>query len=346
MHSNLRNYLALNHILGLKSSDIQQILKYGDDDFSQLKEFSNINWSLIDAELKWAEEKNHHIVTCEDDHYPRLLKEIQDPPHILYIWGNLDCLAKPQLAIVGSRTPTSTGCETAYQFAQYFSQCGLVITSGLARGIDAASHEGALCGGETIAVLGGGLRHIYPKEHINLSARIAECGAVISEFPLEMRPQKFNFPRRNRLISGLSLGVLVVEAAARSGSLITARLAGEQGREVFAVPGSIHNPLSKGSHCLIRDGAKLVETAQDVINELSGFDLDLSKISPDKPKKPHHPLDDQHQKLLSCIGFELTTLDVLIIRSGCLIEIISSLLLSLELGGYIKEVPGGYCRIK
>jgi len=228
------------------------------------------DWRSVEKELDWLQQSpNHHVLTLSH-HYPPALKQIHDPPPLLFVMGHPEILYQPQLAMVGSRNPSPTGSETAYHFARVFDRTGLRITSGLALGIDAASHRGALQeSGQTIAVLGHGLGTIYPACHRKLACAIAEHGALISEFPLDSRPHKSNFPRRNRIISGLTLGTLVVEATLRSGSLITARLALEQGRDVFAIPGSIHNPLARGCHALLAQGAKLVETPDDVTEELA-----------------------------------------------------------------------------
>jgi DNA protecting protein DprA len=231
-------------------------------------------------DLKWLEHPGHHFVAWGSPLYPTLLAQIPDAPVGLYVRGDPSVLSLPQIAIVGSRNPTPTGRENAHDFAAHLATCGLVITSGFALGIDAASHEGALAaGGKTIAVCGTGLDVDYPKQHRGLAEAIARSGALISEFPVGTPALKSNFPRRNRIISGLAVGTLVVEAAPQSGSLITARLAGEQGREVFAIPGSIHNPLARGCHQLIRQGAKLVETGADIFAELRGIVGALAPIS-------------------------------------------------------------------
>jgi DNA processing protein len=262
----------------------------------------------------------------------------------------------PQLAIVGARNPTASGSEMAFGFAEHLAGCGLTITSGLALGIDAASHRGALaCGGTTVAVCGTGLDVIYPKAHRQLAAEIERNGALISEFPLGTPAAKANFPRRNRLISGLSLGTLVVEAAVQSGSLITARLAAEQGREVFAIPGSIHNPLARGCHRLIRQGAKLVETAEDIFEELRPLvgvlqapkgehHLNIAALAQRKAvatKASARPLDKGYEILLDAIGFEPTGVDLLVVRTGLRADEVASMLLILELEGHISSHPGG-----
>jgi DNA processing protein len=223
----------------------------------------------IDADLNWNEESNHHIITLLDERYPAQLKDLRDAPPVLYVRGDPDYLLQPQLAMVGTRNPTAAGRNTAKEFARHLSDVGITITSGLASGIDGASHEGALHGlAGTVAVVAHGLDIVYPAQHQKLAHEISENGAVVSEMPIGTQPQRGMFPRRNRLISALSLGTLVVEAAQKSGSLITARFALEQNREVFAIPGSIHNPMARGCHQLIRQGAKLVESAEDILEDL------------------------------------------------------------------------------
>src|SRR6266850_2310392 len=231
--------------------------------------FGSLGGIDVDADLAWLEVENHHLIPCVSVAYPSLLAQTTGAPLALYVEGNPAVLNEPQLAIVGSRNPTAAGLETAHAFAEFLGATGLTITSGLAEGIDGAAHRGALAGGGcTIAVCATGLDLVFPREHARLAREIAGRGALVSEFPIGTPARRANFPQRNRIISGLSFGTLVVEAARRSGSLITARHAGEQGREVFAIPGSIHNPLARGCHALIRQGAKLVESAEDVLAEL------------------------------------------------------------------------------
>ncbi len=315
----------------------------------QAERWQTIDESKIDQARCWLEQPHHALLTILDTDYPILLKEIPDPPIALFVKGNKHLLASLQLAIVGSRNPTSMGKETAFAFANYLADRGLVITSGLATGIDAAAHRGTLeTSGKTIAVCGSGLNSIYPTRHRELAAQIASSGALISEFPLHASAQPHHFPKRNRIISGLSLGVLVVEAAQRSGSLITARLAAEQGREVFAIPGSIHNPLARGCHGLIRQGAKLVETAADVLEELAPL-ANISTASPEnqvvEKADPTPILEEDHQQLLNHIDYEPTPIDVLVARSGMKIEAVSSMLLLLELNSLVKSEVGGYRKI-
>ena len=300
--------------------------------------------AAIEAALNWARQPEHHLLTLDDPVYPPLLKELSDPPGLLYLCGDADLLALPQLAMVGSRNPSRGGEQTAQQFARHLSQLGLTITSGLALGIDAASHRGALeASGLTVAVVGTGLDRVYPARHRPLAHQIAERGLLVSEFPLGTAPTKGNFPRRNRLISGLCVGTLVVEAALKSGSLITARLAMEQGREVFAIPGSIHNPLARGCHRLLRDGAKLVETAEDVIEELAAF-IHLAR-GQTKAQEPGPEigveLGAEYRQMLEILGYEPTPVDLLVECCGLTAEAVSSMLLVLELQGYVESAPGG-----
>ena len=305
------------------------------------------NWKTIDAECKWAEQEGQAILTLDDPGYPSLLKEIVGNPTVLYVRGNLTPINSQQVAIVGSRNPSHLGREIAENFAARLSTAGLCITSGLALGIDAAGHRGALhAKGPTIAVLGSGVESIYPFRHKKLAEEIIQSGCLISEFPLYTPPKASHFPQRNRIISGLSLGTLVVEAKLRSGSLITARFANEQGRDVFAVPGSIKNPLSRGCHQLISSGALLVETADDILEEL-GISSKLSLTTQHKQTTSHFKgLEKQHIKLLECVDFEMTSIDQVIIRSELSASIVTGILLILELHGYIGTVPGGYRRVK
>jgi DNA processing protein len=309
------------------------------------------DWARIAHDRRWMESERVELIDALSARYPSRLAHIPDAPALLYLKGMAACLQAPQLAIVGSRHPTEAGRRTAREFAAHLSKAGLTITSGLAYGIDAASHEGALASaGQTIAVLGTGLDQVYPSAHRELALQIAAHGALLSELPPGSPPLKFNFPRRNRLISGLSLGLLVVEAARASGSLITARLAGDQGREVFAIPGSIHNPLARGCHALIRAGAKLVEEAGDILEEI--------KISPTEQllmhlQAPHRQptvggraLDKGYKILLDAIGFESASLDELVNRTGLTSQSVASMLLMLELEGAVGIQAGGqYVRL-
>jgi DNA processing protein len=304
----------------------------------------------IQRDLIWLEHDNHHLLTIQDSAYPHLLKQISDPPCVLYLLGKPELastlLSEPQLSVVGSRHASAYGKEIATSFAQNIAASGLVITSGLASGIDGAAHQGALETeiGSTIAVTACGLNRVYPAEHRQLAEHISERGLLISEFPIGTSPKPGHFPRRNRIISGLSLGTLVVEASMKSGSLITARLAIEQGREVFAIPGSIHNPLSKGGHTLIRNGAKLVETVEDVLEELKHhIDLERLEMAPVQLSgaKQEEILDPQHKIVLESMGFEPIGVDAIIEHSGLKVEVVSSILLILELNNQITHHGNG-----
>jgi DNA processing protein len=296
----------------------------------------------LDADLRWLDDNNCTLLGANDARYPELLRLSPGAPAVLFVRGEVAALAEPQLAMVGSRNPTAGGRATAREFAAYFARAGLTITSGLALGIDAACHEGALSAqGLTIAVLGAGLDEIYPREHKDLAARIAAAGAVISEFPPGVPPLPAHFPRRNRIIAGLAAGTLVVEAARESGSLITARLAGDAGREVFAIPGSIHNPLVRGCHQLIRQGAKLVECADDILNELKISLTDQLLAAPAKGSQKESSLDKEYKILLDALAFEPVSVDSLIERTGMNSESIASMLLILELDGHVAPHPGG-----
>lgn len=307
----------------------------------------NPDWSLIEQDLNWLDsDAQHHILCINDPDYPELLREIADPPPLLFVQGDVAVLQSTQLAMVGSRHASKTGQETAAAFAGELVRQGMVITSGLALGIDGAAHYGALMAdGQTIAVAGTGLDKVYPARHQKLAEQIRQQGAIISEFPIGTQPHPGNFPRRNRIISGLSRGVLIIEAAIRSGSLITARQALEQGRDVFAIPGSIHNPLARGCNALLRDGAKLVETAADILEELGWGGNFSGQNLPWNNAKENLSLDEEYGKLLTCVGFEPTAVDTVVIRSGLTAEAVCSMLLVLELHGLVENTAGGlYCQ--
>jgi len=298
--------------------------------------------ALVDEDLHWLDRTGIALLLSCDADYPPLLLQSPDPPVALFVRGQVRTLADPQLAMVGSRNPTAGGRATARDFARTFARAGLTITSGLALGIDAACHEGALdAGGVTIGVLGHGLDRMYPPQNALLAERVAAAGAVISEFPRGFEPRPAHFPQRNRIIAALSLGTLVVEAAQDSGSLITARLAGIAGREVFAVPSSIHNTFARGCHELIRQGAKLVERPEDVWVELK---LSLSSqllVASAEPSKIPPTLDKEYKILLDALAFEPASVDSLIERTGMTSESIASMLLILELEGHVAPHPGG-----
>lgn len=287
----------------------------------------------VDRNIEWASQPRQTILTLADSAYPQSLLEIADPPNVLYVRGNAALLQKRGLAMVGSRNATPQGLQTAENFAKTLAGRGFCIVSGLALGIDAAAHRGALAaGGETIAVIGTGPDRIYPARNKELALAIVEHGAIVSEFALGTPAIAANFPRRNRIISGLSRGVLVVEAAPESGSLITARLAGEQGREVFAIPGSIHSPVARGCHKLIKQGAKLVETAQDVLEELG--DIDQQAPATETPDPSAENL------LLNALGHDPCALDELVERTGLRADQLLGELLTLELSGQLATLPG------
>lgn len=302
---------------------------------------SEFDLHTIDADFAWLNSSdNHHILTWDSIDYPKLLRQIPDPPVILYLKGNLSALNSIKIAIVGSRNPSITGQENARQFARDLSKQQIAIVSGLALGIDAQAHQGCLDGkGQTIAVLGTGIDRIYPRRHMNLAQQIEENGLLISELPLSSPPISGHFPRRNRIISGLSLCILVIEAAIKSGSLITARMAVEQNRDVMAIPGSIHNPLAQGCHYLIKQGAKLVTTVSDILDEL-GMMNPQENIN----DNPMISLASENENLVKFIGFEVTTIDQIIARSGYSVGQVTSELADLELNGTICSVPGGYIR--
>ncbi|HET7668808.1 MAG TPA: DNA-processing protein DprA [Burkholderiales bacterium] len=285
--------------------------------------------------LEWAAASGHQVITLADDTYPKALLEIADPPPLLYAHGHAALLQRPGIAVVGSRNATAQGESNAQHFAKALSDAGLAVVSGLALGIDAAAHRGALAGGgSTIAVLGTGIDIVYPTRNAELAAEIARKGLLLSEFPLGTPAAAHNFPRRNRLISGLARGCLVVEAALPSGSLITARFAAEQGRDVFAIPGSIHSPLAKGCHSLIKSGAKLVESAEDVLAELAGF-------RPSGYASTSAPTALNDTGLLGVMGHDPVDIDALCQRAGWSAERVTSELLRLELDGRVTALPGG-----
>ncbi len=316
--------------------------------------------ALIERTWQWlqsaAPQTGRAVVALGDPAYPPALTAIEDPPLLLYLMGAPQWLApgvpfapEASLAVVGSRNPTAQGAENARQFARALHASGLCIVSGLARGVDAAAHEGALAAAEapgaaltppTIAVVGTGLDRVYPSAHRDLAHRIARQGLLVSEYPLGTPPLPGNFPRRNRIISGLSCGTLVVEAALASGSLVTARLAAEQGREVFAIPGSIHAPQSRGCHALIRQGAKLVETAQDVLEELRPQLPLAQRPAAGEMPAPAPEEAPPRDEVLEALGFDPVDLDTLVARSGLDAATLQARLLELELDGHVARLPG------
>ncbi len=320
-------------------------------EYRELGEQSRV-MQQVRRDLQWLCEHKIQTLDIHSEYYPQMLREIRRAPPILYVWGDPSVLTLPQVAVVGSRSPTPGGRDNAQQFARELAASGVVVTSGLALGVDVAAHQGALYGkGKTIAVLGTGIDQIYPQRHMQIAQEIvASGGAVITEFPLGCQPMPANFPQRNRIISGLSFGVLVVEAAVRSGSLITARYAIQQDREVFAIPGSIHNPLSKGCHALIKDGAKLVETAQDVVDEIQGFlSLKWQELDQDPVqialKVAEELVDSEHEDaILAHIGYDPVTLDVLMQRTGLGAGELMAALLTMEVKGLVGNMGSGYAR--
>lgn len=298
----------------------------------------------LDATHEWLHaseaRSRRRILTLADPAYPSSLLDTEDPPLMLYLMGEVDAAWPPAIAVVGSRNPTPQGLANARQFARSFAQAGLTVVSGLALGVDAAAHEGALeaaAPGQlaTIAVVGTGLDRVYPRQHLELAHRVAQSGLLVSEYPLGTPPLAPNFPRRNRIISALSQGTVVVEAALKSGSLITAHQAAEQGKEVFAIPGSIHSPQSRGCHALLKQGAKLVETAQDVLEELS--------VPPPRPSTTCAPAEapEPEDGILAALGFDPVSLDALVARTGVGAAHLQAKLLELELQGDLARLPGG-----
>jgi DNA processing protein len=301
---------------------------------------------LSKADLAWeAASPSHHILTLMDEAYPSCLREIAKPPLILYVKGQVEVLKARQLAIVGTRKPTPGGRAMAAHFAQGLVQAGFLVTSGLALGIDGVAHEAALtAGGQTIAVIGSGFHQLYPARHGRLAERIASAGALISEFSVDTPPNAYNFPRRNRIISGLSEGVLVVEAALRSGSLITARHALEQNREVFAIPGSVNNLMAQGCHALLKQGAKLVENLADILEELSPKVEYKTKNKAGILGKNCSNLSHEEQILVQALGFDVVSIDELVARTGLNVQTVARRLVELEFLGLVQSTPGGYVR--
>lgn len=303
------------------------------------------------ADLAWLAEPGHRLLRCTEADFPPQLENIPQPPAALFVVGDASLLLYPQVAIVGARAASVGGKAHAQAFARELAAAGFAITSGMADGIDGAAHAATLeVGAKTLAVVGTGPDRVYPRKHHELARRIAAHGALVSEFPPGTAARADHFPRRNRIISGLALGTLVIEAGLRSGSLITARLAAEQGREVFALPGSIHNPLARGCHRLIRDGARLVEHAAEIIEALAplarslGGELEARLDRQDKsPVDATHPADPEYRRLLDELGHEPATMDDLVQRTGLSAASLSSMLLMLELDARIERLPGnGY----
>lgn len=304
---------------------------------------------LLQQQMSWLQQPGHHMIACTDPAYPYLLKEIHDPPAVLFVDGDADILGGQQIAIVGSRNPTVTGRKTARLFASQLAESGFIICSGMALGIDYCAHEGALTSGRTVAVQGCGPDIIYPARHRQLADRIVRNGALVSEFPPGTPPLANHFPRRNRIISGLSQGVLVVEAATNSGSLITARYALEQDREVFAIPGSIQSALSRGCHSLIKQGAKLVETIVDILEELQPelvqqLSMGLQETG-NVTSENNDTVDNEYRLLLRYLSHSPQSMDELIELSGLTADTVSSMLLMMEVQGIISSSGGQYTKI-
>ena len=307
------------------------------------------NWPLVESDLRWLEMPRHHLLRRDQPAYPERLPNFPGAPPPLFVKGDPEVLRQPAVAIVGSRNPSGHGRRVASDFAGELVRYGLVITSGLAVGIDAAAHRGALAaGGLSVAVCGTGLDTVYPRSHARLADELATEGALVSEWPPGTPALPAHFPRRNRIISGLTLGTLVVEAAVRSGSLITARLAAEQGREVFAIPGSIDNPLARGCHALIRQGAKLVESTADILEELPAQLGRAQSLQPESlPTEVAPSADPAAQVLLDALGHASASLDELVERAGLTPQTLSSMLLTMELQGLVEVLPGGrYGRLR
>jgi DNA processing protein len=319
-----------------------------------LEYFRNPDSDLLEADEAWLSQPGHQLLTWDSEDYPALLRDIPSPPAALFVDGDSSLLWQPQIAVVGSRNPSAGGRDNALDFAAELSRQGLTVTSGLASGIDSCAHMGAInAGGFTVAVTGTGLDRVYPASSRPVADRIREQGVLVSEFTPGTEAQRSHFPSRNRIISGLSLGVLVIEAGLNSGTLITARLAAEQGREVFALPGSIHNPMSKGCHRLIREGVRLVENVQQIMEELAPLAGQLAGTLKDpeqQPKQgrleiggrqPQLEKDPEYRQLWSCLGFDPKPADLIIEQSGLTARSVSAMLLMLELRGMVEAHPGG-----
>ncbi len=336
---------TLNPVLAA-CPDAQQLLRHPPEGIPQhLRDYLHQpDWPQAEADLRWLQESQTQLLTITDEQqYPPLLRSLSAPPSVLFYKGDLNLLHMPQLAVVGSRNASRGGCATGHQFCAYLARHGMTITSGLAQGIDTIAHQGALSvEGGTIAVMGTGLDRVYPASNHDLAHEIADKGVLVSEYLPGTRPFKGNFPQRNRIIAGLSMGVLVVEAARKSGSLITARLAAELGREVFAIPGSIHNPMARGCHQLIRDGAKLVDTAEHIVEEFGAAlaSLQESITQPPAVAATEAP-SAEYDTLLEAMGFDPVTTDQLVERTDFSAAEISSMLLLMELKGQVSAMSGG-----
>jgi DNA processing protein len=334
--------LALERQRGVSTSRLRQFAK----SLARKIRDAVLDWGAADAAIAW-QGVGRTVVTLLHPDYPKLLRTIATPPPVLFVHGDTTTLSAPQIAVVGSRNATPNGIETAHLLANELSAIGFVVTSGMARGIDTAAHRGALANaGRTIAVFGCGVDRIYPSSNARLAEEISENGALVSEFPLGARPEPWHFPLRNRIISGLTAGTLVVEAGLASGSLLTAQSALEQGREVFAVPGAIRNPLTKGCHALIKQGAQLVESTEDVVTALPYHcvpTLDLhADPHPRSETTPDSVTDSEAEVVKRALGYEPVDVDTLLMRTGLTLKVLSSILLRLELGGNVRALAGGY----
>ncbi|NQV85492.1 MAG: DNA-protecting protein DprA [Woeseiaceae bacterium] len=349
----LHAYLSVSELLALKEryGEVGAIVRQSEQRLrdaglpeNKARAVSMPDRKAIEATLLWLEDDKHHVIVYGSDEYPEMLTQLVGAPLALFVNGDIAALHLPALAIIGSRNPTRGGLRNAIEFSRHLSRTGYTIVSGLAQGIDTAAHRGALeVGGRTIAFLGHGIDRVYPAQNYDLAHEISASGALVSEYPLGAHPDKRHFPERNRLISGLSLGTLVIEAARRSGSLITARLAAEQGREVFALPGSIHNPLARGCHELIRQGAKLVETAADIGAELAPLAGHLQQNLMESTANIISPPvnDDDYSDLRKILSHDPTSIEDLKKQSGLTIGELSSMLLILELHGEVESLSGG-----
>jgi len=363
-HADLRHWLALNlcnSILGARRAH-QLIQHFGNIDAVFAAPESALvqcglsqravagilgpDWRAVESAQAWADAPGRRILTYIDEDYPALLRQISDPPILLYCEGDARLLSRPGIAIVGSRSPTHAGSETAFAFAEQLARLGLGINSGMAMGIDGAAHRGCLAAkGHTIAVVGTGLDRVYPARHAELAQQIRQHGVIISEFPLGTPPLGRHFPLRNRIISGLSLGVLVVEAGVQSGSLITAHQALEQGREVFAIPGSIHSPNSKGCHHLLREGAKLVDSVSDILEELDMGTTLTPEVNMPAQLPITTELGTEYQALLATLDTTPASVEQLVERSGLTPDAVCSMLLILEMQNFVHITANGqYCR--
>ncbi|NTS78652.1 DNA-protecting protein DprA [Catenovulum sp. SM1970] len=364
----LSEWLQLSQVKYLKYQDLQTLLsQYSTTELCQMssheltalglskkqaQQLAKPNQQQIEHLINWQSMSDNYILHWQHPLYPSLLKEIAAAPKVLFCRGNIELLATQQMALVGSRNASHYGLDNAFEFAADLASRGFTITSGFASGIDGKAHQGALSvEGNTIAVLGTGVDIVYPKRHINMANQIAESGLLISEFEPGTGPKAQHFPRRNRIISGLSLGVLVVEAAIKSGSLITARYALEQNKEVYAIPSSIHDPKSRGCHMLIKQGAKLVETTADILEEIRNWTnpqaaFNFSSEASQNFQQKKSLQDFTSDPLLGSLSFEVTSVDTLVARSQLPIDVILSRLLELELQGLIAAVSGGYVRTR